>query len=180
MDNLKQSQRQRFVVAKGSSPWAFFTLALGWSWLFWIPLALLGWEIPEPRALVLFVLGGAGVPLAGIILTYLTQGPEGQRDYWRRAIDFKRISLRWYLVIFLLVPLWTGLGILTGFLMGEGLPILERARDFLAQPLTLLPFAFLTLLYGPIPEELGWRGYALDRLEARWSALSSSLILGVF
>jgi membrane protease YdiL (CAAX protease family) len=27
--------------------------------------------------------------------------------------------------------------------------------------------------------ELGWRGYALDRLQSRWNALVSSLILGI-
>jgi len=32
---------------------------------------------------------------------------------------------------------------------------------------------------GPFPEELGWRGYVLDRLQAKWNALGSSLILGV-
>jgi membrane protease YdiL (CAAX protease family) len=34
------------------------------------------------------------------------------------------------------------------------------------------------LFFGPLPEELGWRGYALDLLQARYSALVSSLILG--
>ncbi len=36
-----------------------------------------------------------------------------------------------------------------------------------------------TLFSGPIAEELGWRGFALPRLQAKYSALVSSLILGV-
>lgn len=35
------------------------------------------------------------------------------------------------------------------------------------------------LFFGPAPEELGWRGYALDGLQARMNALFASLILGV-
>lgn len=31
-----------------------------------------------------------------------------------------------------------------------------------------------------LSEELGWRGYALDALQARWGALVSSLIVGLF
>ncbi len=36
-----------------------------------------------------------------------------------------------------------------------------------------------TLFSGPIAEELGWRGFALPRLQAKFNALVSSLILGV-
>ena len=36
------------------------------------------------------------------------------------------------------------------------------------------------LIIGPLAEEFGWRGYALDPLQARWSALVSALINGVF
>ncbi|MGD2205693.1 MAG: CPBP family intramembrane metalloprotease, partial [Anaerolineae bacterium] len=50
---------------------------------------------------------------------------------------------------------------------------------FLDQPLGILPFAIFILFFGPVPEELGWRGYALDRLQMKWSALGSSLVLGV-
>jgi membrane protease YdiL (CAAX protease family) len=34
------------------------------------------------------------------------------------------------------------------------------------------------LIISGFSEELGWRGYALDRLQARWTPLVSSLILG--
>ncbi len=42
----------------------------------------------------------------------------------------------------------------------------------------IVPFVAHVLVYGPIPEELGWRGYVLDRLQERWNALTSSIVLG--
>jgi len=44
-----------------------------------------------------------------------------------------------------------------------------------AIPLYLL----IALPFGPLGEELGWRGFALPRLQARFSPLVSSLIIGV-
>ena len=35
------------------------------------------------------------------------------------------------------------------------------------------------LILGPLSEEIGWRGYALERLQTRWNALTSSLIVGL-
>lgn len=45
--------------------------------------------------------------------------------------------------------------------------------------LTRLMMLLTLLILGPLSEELGWRGYALDRLQTCWNALTSSLILGV-
>jgi membrane protease YdiL (CAAX protease family) len=35
------------------------------------------------------------------------------------------------------------------------------------------------LILGPLSEEIGWRGYALERLQTRWNALTSSLMVGL-
>ncbi|MCC2249512.1 CPBP family intramembrane metalloprotease [Virgibacillus sp. AGTR] len=46
--------------------------------------------------------------------------------------------------------------------------------------LGLLFFAFLdNLVRGPLGEELGWRGYALNELQKKYSPLKSALLVGV-
>ncbi|MFC7174994.1 type II CAAX prenyl endopeptidase Rce1 family protein [Haloplanus litoreus] len=54
----------------------------------------------------------------------------------------------------------------------------RRRHRIRREPLAILPALFFATL-PPILEELGWRGYALDRLQLKWSVLSASLILGV-
>jgi membrane protease YdiL (CAAX protease family) len=166
------------LSSKRSSPWLFFALVYGWSWLFWIPAALSGLQTGIFPVSILIAAGGISPMLVAIILTYLTRGGKGRQDYWRRVIDFKRIGINWYGVILFTVPLLTALAALLDVLGGGEGGQLEVAARILDQPLAIIPFAIFTLLFGPIPEELGWRGYALDCLQVKWSAFRSSLVLG--
>ena len=154
----------------------FFGLTFGLSWLFWVSAALSGMAEPALWPTVLHYLGGLMPPLVAIALTHLRCDRETRRDYWRRVIDFKRIRAGWYAVVLLTAPALTALGVLLDVLLGGSGGWLEPR--FVEQPLAILPFAFFTLLFGPLPEEIAWRGYALDRLQARWNALVSSLVLG--
>jgi membrane protease YdiL (CAAX protease family) len=163
---------------KHTSPWTFFALTFGWSWLFLIPAVLSGQAASASWVALLRYLSGIGPLLTGLLLTYWTRDREGRRDYWRRIVDIRRIPPRWYGVIFLTVPAITALAGLADRLLGGQGVWLEDAAQFVDRPLALLPYTLFILLFGPLPEEMGWRGYALDRLQARWSAPSSSLILG--
>jgi membrane protease YdiL (CAAX protease family) len=117
--------------------------------------------------------------LSAIGLVYLKQDRKGQRDYWWRVIDFKRIRGKWYTAIFLMALALAGLSTLIDFLSTGEVIQLEAAAQFLDQPLMIIPYVISVLFFGPVPEELGWRGYALDRLQIRFNALVSSLILGI-
>ncbi|THE64082.1 CPBP family intramembrane metalloprotease [Salinadaptatus halalkaliphilus] len=161
-----------------SNPWQFFAIAFGVSYLFWIPLVVLEYDPFALPGVVLFAGGGLGVPGAAIFLLFWDAEEKHRRDYWRRLVDVRRIGLRWYAVVLLLVPVLNGLALLLGILAGDAVPAFERAAEFAADPVSLLPYAVFMLIFGPLPEELGWRGYALDGLQARWNALWASLILG--
>lgn len=162
-----------------ATPWIFFVATFAWTWLFWGMAILLGANMETAMGLVLLLLGVMGPMVTGIGFTYLTRDKEGRRDYWKRIISFKRIPARWYLVIFLFVPVLNILAALLDVLTGgSGATWGEAALNLVSNPLSIIPSILFASLI-PFIEELGWRGYVLDRLQEKRSALVSSLILGV-
>ena len=159
---------------------AFLALTFLWTWGLWIAASLSRADVTASAWAVAYHLGGWSPSVVGVILLYRTsQSREERRDFWRRTLDFRRISLGWYLVILLLLPaLAFGATLLDALVAGTA-PEFLLLRDIAANPLLLVFLMVAGLLLGPIAEELGWRGYALDRLQARWSPLASGVALGV-
>ena len=164
---------------KASEAYVFLgsTLALSW-FVFWGPLAL--FKIPTISfvsdvkgpawAITLFILGGFVPSLLAIFLTWKKEGVSGLRILGRRILQFK-LGLRWYVLTFLVVIAGTA-GQLTIYkLLGNSF----NGNLFWAQLGSFFPL----LIIGPLSEEIGWRGYALERLQTRWNALISSLIIGL-
>ena len=129
--------------------------------------------------MLLLVAGGVGPAVAEVILIFRARDKAQWRDYWQRVFDVRRISAGWYAVILLTFPALNAIAILLSVLTGGPQPEFNTARRLLSEPWAILPFAIFILVFGPLPEELGWRGCALDGLQAKWSALTSGLILGV-
>jgi len=162
-----------------SNPWLFFGVTFAWTWAFLGVAIWLKVSVETPLGFALFMLGILGPTVTGIGFTYLTKNRAGQRDYWLRVIDARRIGLKWWLILLLFVPALNGLAALIDLgLGGAGASWGETLVNALSNPLALFFSAlFATLI--PFMEELGWRGYVLDRLQETRSALMSSLILGV-
>lgn len=162
-----------------ASPWIYFVATYIWSGIFGGLAILLDLSMESAVGLVLVLLAALGPMVTGIAFTYLTRNKEGRQDYWKRIIDFKRIPARWYLIIFLFVPILNGLAALLDVLVGgSGASWGEAILNALTNPASIILSILFASLF-PFIEELGWRGYLLDRLQEKYSALVSSLILGI-
>jgi len=143
----------------------FFLITFTWSWFFWT-LQIWGSN---------FYVAPFGPFIAAFLLTYLQEGYGGVKELLTKGFD-PGIGKVWYVPAFLLWPIIAGISILGASLTGESIPELVT----LSQPwLILWNFVYIFFLGGPFQEEFGWRGYALPRLQTRYSALISSVVLGV-
>jgi membrane protease YdiL (CAAX protease family) len=157
---------------------AFILLSFGISWLLWSLVALTGLDINQNLTVGLaYVLGGFGPAIAGIILAQ--RDPASWSDFWPRSLQIRRIRPKWWVVILLLYPATLMLAYLIGAFTSSGAANLAPSDNVVGRSpaFILLTLLFIVIL-GPVSEEPGWRGYALDRLQARYSPLVASLILG--
>ena len=174
----KSADTRLSTLARRTTPWSFPVLYLGWAYLFWLPIVVSGepvWAFPN---VVLLLVGGLSPVLAGLPLLWLTHGQAGFRDLRRRLTEVGRISLGWWLVIVLFYPVFTlvvgGVAVALGVTSS---PLEFVTTERLFDPGALALLLAVALLF-PTIEEVGLRGYWFDRLQARWSALTSSLLLG--
>lgn len=157
------------------APWTFFGLVFILALPFWVlgPVAqrFLGNAIPInlPVSALQFV-----CPLiAASILTGREHGSAGVKGLLKRAFDVGRIKDKiWYGVIFGLMPL--AMVAEYGVLRLMGLDV--SAPHF---PVWLVPVFFAVFFLPALCEEVGWSGYALDPLQARWTALGAGAVVGV-
>lgn len=111
--------------------------------------------------------------IAAFSLTYLNERKDGIKQLLKRGIDI-RFRKVWFIPILLLYPAIYGGALLLMILIEKATPIF-----LLTNPSTIVN-QLLRYIILAIGEEFGWRGYALDRLQARYNAIVSSAILGFF
>jgi membrane protease YdiL (CAAX protease family) len=178
---MKNDNRESSVTRGESKPSLtirvvhFFLLTFAFSWMIWIPVAV--WNPSEALMMGLVLIGAFGPSIMGVVSTYRTGGKEAGRELWRRFFQVRRIPLPWWILILIIFPTMAFVGDLIDSALGGNPP--QVNTETLTSPAGFLGFLLLMILGGPLAEELGWRGFALDPLQKNRSALAASLILGV-
>lgn len=143
----------------------FVVLAYALSWTAWMP-ALLG------AGPAMIAVGAFGPAVAAGLVTHWTGGSVRQ---WLRPLWRWRVPGRFYVYALGLPVLLFAVVNAELALLGENV---ELARLGDAVPAYLATFVAVSLVGGG-QEEPGWRGFALDRYQARHSPVRATLLLGL-
>lgn len=159
---------------------AYFVLAYALTWCAWLPLVAESQGVNLRTIPYQHYLGAVGPIAAAMIVASVTAGRAGPMQLVR-SITAWRVKARWYLIA-LLGPV--AVFVVSGCAWGL---VTREWFDFTAYGLSdefpTLGLAGVwmvhTLTFG-IGEEMGWRGFALPRLQEKHGALTATILLTVF
>lgn len=117
--------------------------------------------------------------LAAIIVAFLADGWEGVKEIFRRVGRW-RANWKWYLVILFSPVVLYLIAIGVHVMLGGTSPEFPLLRD--NQIMILLVFVSFLLPWqsSAFLEEVGFRGYALEKMQNKWGPAVGTLILGIF
>ncbi|MBD3406138.1 MAG: CPBP family intramembrane metalloprotease [Candidatus Lokiarchaeota archaeon] len=155
----------------------FFVLTILFTWVFWFTAIATG-GLSNTIGLVCYIIGGTGPLSASIILIAFKDGKTGIKQLLSRMVQFRSMSIRWGFIMLAVVfiPIFVTI-ILGGLFLSNWSPI-STMIVYISAPIGVLGSVMFNLI-AVIFEEPGWRGFALDKLQEDFSALTSSLILGL-
>lgn len=160
----------------------FFILTLAISWLAWVPAALakLNGE-PSLFAPEGFIGGALARWMPGIVavLLALYLGGKVELAALLRPLKTWRVGLGWYLFALLFQVGLFFLARLVDGIRGINPEVVSPLVSVYGAEMAALmtPALILSALPGAFAEELGWRGFALPRLQQKTSPLVASLLI---
>ena len=136
-----------------------------------ISLAIPAFLSPPPEVTPLILIF---IPvLLAMLLTAINEGGKGLGALLKKLTQWQ-IGLKWYLMAF-------GLALVSRLAISVLAIILGWTTRFQLYDWTPLQYVIIGIftMIGSLMEELGWRGYALPKILAHRSALSSALMIGI-
>ena len=157
---------------------AFVVLAYALSWADWIPLLLRG-ALVVPGGNVTHFPGMLGPAAAAFIIVALTEGPAGVGRLLRRMVSLSRPTPR-FLAYALSPLLFLVVALAVMWLVRSPMPAAGEFGIYSGlPPLPFVSVLVLVFLFNGYGEEIGWRGFALGRLQERFGPVKGTLVLAL-
>jgi uncharacterized protein len=158
---------------------AFYVIACILSWTAWLPLLL--WErqlLAHQPSHYWHLAGGVGPAVAALIVSGLYGGSDEQRRLLRRATAW-RVPVIWHAVAWLSPFALFGVAAAGLTMAGVTWDLTTFGRSLEYPHLPLAGYWLASILFYGFGEELGWRGFALPRLQPGRSALAATVLLSL-
>jgi len=154
----------------------FFGATFLWTWVIGFIPVFMGIQSTALGNIIFMFGAGIGPSLCGLLLVVGTYNRAAKRDYFRRFIPTTKGV--WFPFAYMAAILLAA----TAFYgwVNHQAPDFQTLRGFVTNPLSLPLFVFTAYFFGPLNEEFGWRGYALDRLFSKYGFVMGSVVLGFF
>ena len=158
------------------------------SWVGWLLLVIVPTTPSSIQWMILMTIGIFGPLLASLIVIILISGKSGLRVFFGRIFAW-RVHYLWYLAAFGIPTIIWLLPIIIHILFGGSPPILFNSTPYVPSSCILLQIynntllciilQFITIfLINGVTEEPNWRGIALHKIQERYNAVISSIIIG--
>jgi len=174
----------------------YFLLAIGITWIFWIPTIIIAiandYFLPgvftplniansgfkDGFHIIVFIVNQIGVYgpfIAAIIVLWRTQGKDDVNTLFKE-ITVWRVNPKWFLIILVVPAILSFVSLGANILWGA-----DPSGAFNPGMTPIIIFlTFLNNIFTSGLEEPGWRGYAFSELRKKEEAYIVSLVVGVF
>jgi membrane protease YdiL (CAAX protease family) len=159
----------------------FFLLTFVISWAIEVPLALQTLGVIRPvLPMGLHYLAPFGPFLAAIVVTLASRGLRGVAALLSGFARWDVRPIYWIVAVAAPCVVFIALVLATRLAQGAWPSVASLGQPDYLPALGIIPTLLLWTVTFGVGEEVGWRGYALPRLQADRTAFSASMLLGAF
>ncbi|MBD3386011.1 CPBP family intramembrane metalloprotease [candidate division KSB1 bacterium] len=159
-------------------PGLYFATVFIISTFFYLAGAYTSFQDGDRGAHMIFLLPGLLTPfLVSLVLILSSKQSDYQKEYVNRLVSLKRIRLNMMPALLFLMPLAVLISIAISLLFGGSVEQFQISKEFSFSS-GFMPVLLLLLIAATF-EELGWRGYAFDSLQSRYTIFTASIFFGV-
>lgn len=159
-------------------PLFFFSMTFLATFSLWFAGAYVSFQDDKSGLYMLLMLPGLMVPfLISLVMILTSKNSDLKKDFVNRLINLRLIQPKMLPVIFLIMPLAVLASILLSLPFGGSISQFQFAEGF-SFSTGLVPVLLILVLAAGF-EELGWRGYAFDSLQSRYTFFTASIIFSI-
>ena len=159
-------------------PMMYFVMTFLTTFALWFAGAYISFQEGKEGLYMLFMLPGLMAPfIISAAMIFTSKNSDLKKDFVNRLINFKLIQPKTIPVFILLMPLSVLVSICLSLPFGGSVSQFQLAEGF-SFSAGFVP-VLLVLLLAATFEELGWRGYAFDSLQSRYTYFTAAIIFSI-